>query len=631
VVWAIFTARIVEGIMPAQLTYPGVYVEEIPSGVHTITGVPTSIAAFVGRTARGPENKATTITSYADFERQFGGLDVNSPVSFAVRDFFLNGGSQAIIVRLTSSNAAKANLPIGTVNSQTVATLEAASPGSWGQSLRGQIGFDVSAIRAAKLDAEPWKMFSLTLQEAIPGGAVETYQNLSTEPDSPRRVDVVLKNQSALAVWKGWTNDTATALNPQLQAVYDKYADVADKEKALATAAAADRAKAQQDLDAARKALVPVSTDPASAAQEALAAAQGVLRKGSINPALLAVGSGLTVAALQSEVAAQGKALANATTPKAGTASDGDALTYPDYFPNGGLANKTGLYALEDADIFNLLCLPCTDDTTYLTLLADAVTYCEQRRAMLIVDPPTSGTWKDANAAKAGFTDTSVTAFPGIRSRNAALYFPRVEYPNPLKDMQVEEFPPCGVVAGLYAKTDTNRGVWKAPAGIENPLVAVQSLAVTLTDAENGLLNPLGINCLRSFPVAGRVAWGARTLRGADQLADDYKYVPVRRLALFIEESLYRGTQWAVFEPNDEPLWAQLRLNVGAFMHDLFRRGAFQGQTPQQAYLVKCDKETTTQTDINLGVVNVVVAFAPLKPAEFVVLKIQQLTGQIDT
>ena len=152
-----------------------------------------------------------------------------------------------------------------------------------------------------------------------------------------------------------------------------------------------------------------------------------------------------------------------------------------------------------------------------------------------------------------------------------------------------------------------------------------------MTDNENGLLNPLGVNCLRNFPIYGSVVWGSRTMRGADVAADEYKYVPVRRTALYIEESLYRGTKWVVFEPNDEPLWAQIRLNVGAFMHDLFRKGAFQGSTPQQAYFVKCDKETTTQNDINQGIVNIVVGFAPLKPAEFVIITLQQIAGQIDT
>ena len=159
----------------------------------------------------------------------------------------------------------------------------------------------------------------------------------------------------------------------------------------------------------------------------------------------------------------------------------------------------------------------------------------------------------------------------------------------------------------------------------------MQGSVYSLTDAENGVLNPLGLNCFRVFPVYGHVCWGARTLEGSDQQASEWKYIPVRRLALFLEESLYRGTKWVVFEPNDEPLWAQIRLNVGAFMHTLFRQGAFQGKTPQEAYFVKCDKETTTQEDIDRGIVNILVGFAPLKPAEFVVIKISQKAGQTRT
>jgi phage tail sheath protein FI len=186
-------------------------------------------------------------------------------------------------------------------------------------------------------------------------------------------------------------------------------------------------------------------------------------------------------------------------------------------------------------------------------------------------------------------------------------------------------------VAGIFARTDTQRGVWKAPAGLDATLAGVLDLSVRLDDPDNGELNPLGINCLRSLPAAGKVVWGARTREGDDRRTSEWKYIPVRRLALFLEESLYRGTQWVVFEPNDEPLWSQIRLNVGAFMHNLFRQGAFQGSSPRDAYLVKCDKETTTQNDIDLGIVNIVVGFAPLKPAEFVILKIQQLAGQIET
>jgi phage tail sheath protein FI len=278
------------------------------------------------------------------------------------------------------------------------------------------------------------------------------------------------------------------------------------------------------------------------------------------------------------------------------------------------------------------LCIPpaTRDGDVDASVYQAAAQYCFNRRAMLIVDPPIDWGRRAETAAanaRAGLGDLNLS---GTIARNAALYFPRVVQGDPLRDRQNDVFVPCGIIAGVMARTDVQRGVWKAPAGQDAALNGIQGLQVNLTDDENGLLNPLGINCLRSFPIIGRVVWGARTLRGADQLADEYKYVPVRRTALFIEESLYRGTQWVVFEPNDEPLWAQIRLNVGAFMQNLFRQGAFQGKTPREAYFVKCDKETTTQNDINLGIVNILVGFAPLKPAEFVIIKIQQIAGQIE-
>ena len=188
---------------------------------------------------------------------------------------------------------------------------------------------------------------------------------------------------------------------------------------------------------------------------------------------------------------------------------------------------------------------------------------------------------------------------------------------------------PSGSIAGLMARIDSNRGVWKAPAGTEATISGVRGLQHSMSDSENGLINPQAVNALRVFP-AGVVSWGARTMVGFNNSGnDDYKYVPVRRLALFMEESLYRGLQFAVFEPNDEPLWAQIRLAAGAFMNNLFRQGAFQGQKSSDAYFVKVDSETTTQNDINLGIVNVIVGFAPLKPAEFVIITIKQRAGEV--
>ena len=305
--------------------------------------------------------------------------------------------------------------------------------------------------------------------------------------------------------------------------------------------------------------------------------------------------------------------------------SDGQVITDAEISDSGLEGDKQGLWSLEKADLFNLLCIPPLTFTTDVgsTTRDAALKYCKDRRAFYILDSPSS--WYTVRDAEDGVDELN------LRDENVGVYFPRVKMVDPLRDNQLSTFVPSGVVAGIYARTDARRGVWKAPAGTEATMSGVRKLEVPLTDGENGRLNPLGVNCLRTFPVVGNLVWGARTLEGADQLASEWKYVPVRRTALFIEESLYRGLQWVVFEPNDEPLWAQIRLNVGSFMHTLFRQGAFQGSSPKEAYLVKCDKETTTQADIDRGVVNIIVGFAPLKPAEFVFIKIQQLAGQLQT
>jgi phage tail sheath protein FI len=293
----------------------------------------------------------------------------------------------------------------------------------------------------------------------------------------------------------------------------------------------------------------------------------------------------------------------------------------------GSLAAKTGFYALEDVDLVNILCIPRAADlgvTDMQTVYGQATTYIAGRRGFLLIDIPEDTASLEAMQTWLAQNDT-------LRNKNAAVYFPRTFAPDPVNDNRLRSIAASGTIAGLYARTDANRGVWKAPAGTEGRLQNVQGLAYLLTDPQNGALNPLGANCLRTFPVYGNLCWGARTLDGADQRASEWKYIPIVRLALFIEESLFRGTKWVVFEPNDEPLWAQIRLNVGVFMNGLFRQGAFQGQTPREAYFVKCDKETTTQADRNLGIVNIQVGFAPLKPAEFVVITIQQIAGELQT
>jgi phage tail sheath protein FI len=315
---------------------------------------------------------------------------------------------------------------------------------------------------------------------------------------------------------------------------------------------------------------------------------------------------------------------ANDQQYKLGSGDDGTAAIVGTTL-TGNLGAKTGLYALEDVDLVNILCIPRAADLSATEMRAvydEASTYITSRRGFLLVDIPLATASLDA-------MQTWLAQNDSLRSKNAAVYFPRTFVPDSQNGNRLKSIAASGTIAGLYARTDATRGVWKAPAGTDATLQNVQALAYTLTDLQNGALNPLGVNCLRTFPIYSHICWGARTLDGADQLASEWKYVPIVRLALFIEESLFRGTKWVVFEPNDEPLWAQIRLNVGVFLNGLFRLGAFQGGTPQEAYYVKCDRETTTQADRNLGIVNIEVGFAPLKPAEFVVITIQQIAGDL--
>jgi len=505
--------------MPSALSYPGVYIEEIPSGVRTITGVATSIAAFAGWAPVGPTGHAELVLSYTDFARKFGGIDSRSVLGYAVNQFFANGGQQAYIVRLVDGTAKAAKV---TLDGKLLVT--AGSEGLWANDF-------AIVIKKSTFDATRFRLTVANWKLDPAGVAVEVFDNLSMKTDDARFVTSVLADQSAYvtaAVQGGATDppaDTAAGNIP-------------------------DAAKLAGGLDGT--VLVP-------------------------NDA----------------------AFETALLPPSGSG---------------------GLYQLDRVNLFNLLCVPGETGTGTISTLQK---FCRDRRAFLIADSADGVTVDTLQSGPGGIT--------GADAINAAFYFPWVIAADPLQQNRPRAFPPCGFVAGIYARTDAARGVWKAPAGSEASITGALGVSTMLTNGENGVLNPLAINCIRNFPVYGTVVWGARTLQGNDERGSEWKYVPVRRTALFLEESLYRGTQWVVFEPNDEPLWAQIRLNIGAFMQNLFRQGAFQGKTPQDAYFVKCDKETTTQNDINLGIVNIVVGFAPLKPAEFVVIQLQQMAGQIPT
>lgn len=414
--------------MPNTPSYPGVYIEEIHSGVRAITGVRTSVALFIGRTTQGPMKKPMRLLNYPEFAGSFGTDTSLSELPDSVRLFFENGGTSCYVMRIAN----------------------------------GAIAADASI-----------------------------------QPDAG-----------------GGTSDLQT--------------------------------------------------------------------------------------------------------PAGNMAEDGEAPTLDDYADAYSVIDK-------EVDLFNLLILPKDVDhnaATTASLWEPASHFCQRRRGFLLMDAPAN--WKSVQAAISLTTGVNSLRV-GLVKENSAVFYPRLLIDdNGLR----KAVGASGAIAGLIARIDGTRGVWKAPAGTEADLRSVAGLEMLFSDRENGVLNPRGINTLRAF-ATGIVNWGARTMDGDDDFGSEWKYIPVRRLALFIEESLYRGTQWAVFEPNNEPLWAKIRLIVGVFMNNLFRQGAFQGSTQREAYFVKCDHETTTQNEINLGVVNILVGFAPLKPAEFVVIRLLQKAGQI--
>jgi uncharacterized protein len=507
-----------EDLVVPTLTYPGVYIQEIPSCIHSITGVSTSTVAFVGWASRGPTDRATLVVSWLDFAAQFGGLDPRSYLGYAVNQFFLNGGQQAIIVRLVSNGGggtaavpatvrvtglrfdssakpAPSEVTITTAGSGGLA-LAALNPGLWGDNYSVQI----------QPNAANYTRFDLSVIFTDPStqakSVVETFPNLSPDPGDPqsRYVVTVINAQSAIL--------TAAMESPALS-------------------------------------LTNVPSVPGPP-----------LPPPGIADATLAGGNDGTVL---DPASAPGPGQFEAVLNVAGSTS--------------------GVHLLDKVP-FNLLAVPGEADPP---TIAELQAYCVKKRAILIVDCEQSDTFAKLQAGPNSL-------MTGAHAINSAFYFPWV---NALDEVQnvTRPFPPSGFVAGIYAATDASRGLWTAPAGIEASLTGQSGLIVNLAELPLGLLNSKGINCLRQFAQYGDVVWGARTMRGNDQDASAWKYVPVRRLALYIEASLYEGTQWVAFEPNNVQLWARIRLSVSAFLQSLFLQGAFQGATPQQAYFVKCDAE----------------------------------------
>ncbi|MEQ9504522.1 MAG: phage tail sheath C-terminal domain-containing protein [Deltaproteobacteria bacterium] len=638
------------------VSYPGVYIEEVPGGARPIEVASTSTCAFIGLAERGPTH-ARRLTSWEAFEKEYGSFEAPGYLAEGVFQFFNNGGRQAYITRVHGTNAVAANIWIeNRVRTAPAAqagpgiTLTASSVGSWGNGLVVWLKdneddpgnrFDIAVYEQPDPEVVP----SPTLLEArLP---VEVIEGLSMEIGTADYFVTRIAAESDLLVAANDSGNTATTsgyvrggLNPLLPSTPSLKLQIdvdgdGFRELTLAAAAPANLATVAADIQQGVRAWTARRNSTAANAFTAFTAAinqEGrlVLTSGSnseasavrVRPASADDASGLLRLGPSADPNLRAIEFGGASPrkPRVGIYEVGDASANAvrgvDDYNVSELQYEAAFRTLDRITDVSLLAVPGVP-----SLFDAGVTYCENRPLRDIFFIGETHMLDDEAADAEAFRK-------GIRKPNTygALYFPWIESPDPTgRTDKLVPLPPSGFMAGLYARIDGTRGVWKAPAGTEASVSGAKGLHVDLTDVEQGSLNRISVNCIRRFDLAGIVSWGARTVH-ADP---EYKYVPVRRTAIMLRRSIYDGIQWAVFEPNDHRLWAALRLNIGAFMNGLFRAGAFQGEKANDAYFVKCGLGSTmTQGDIDRGQVIAHVGFAALKPAEFVIVKIQQKAGQ---
>jgi phage tail sheath protein FI len=639
------------------LTYPGVYIQEISGGVRPLEVASTSTAAFVGLTEMGPE-EATRVTSWTEFQRLYGSFFADSYLAHSVFQYFNNGGRQCYIVRVIRANAAAASVTMNNRASPPVAglTFAAKNKGAWGNSVFLQIEdgtldpsneFKVSVRRQQDPAVVPPNFKDIT--------PVEVFDNLSIDPAAPNYAVAVLGRDSTLIDMQVLTANTSAQngihrggfvptlplnakVNLQINVDNDGFQQVALTGAATTSTVLGDVAtaiaNAVHGLNRNKTSTNPLAFSSFTCTVETVSGQPRlILKSGTSNEtssvrvqaaptndatAQLRLGAGNGG---QSEDGRAVRRPANADVVQIGDAAPTAPVTVivPGSDGTGDVVEATFSAAfprLDNVTDFSLLAVPGEGTAA---MMSQGMDYCGNR--------PLQDVFYIGETGRLDVDVTDATDFRNsLTTANSygALYFPWVKAQDPTgRSREPILLPPSGYLAGLYARIDASRGVWKAPAGTEASLNGVVGLAAELSDVQQGNLNPMGVDVIRRFTGAGVVAFGARTISSNPE----WKYVPVRRTAIMLRVSIYYGIQWAVFEPNDEPLWSQLRLNIGSFMMTLFRQGAFQGSTPSQAFFVKCDGETTTQADIDAGVVNVLVGFAPLKPAEFVVVKISQKAG----
>ncbi len=668
---------------------PGVYTRELDSGVRTIVGASTSVALFVGPTASGIDGRPQRIASYSDFERLYGGLSATSNLSYSVLHFFSNGGSEAFVARVPPNGSVAAGMALRRANAnQGSIRLTSLSRGAGGGEIHVEVdsfgtGADVAAnpllfnlTLTHRLTRVTERFGSISTS---PAAAREAGAVIADPATGSRLVALAVLGANAAAPQPTGTilrlPDLAGAGNFATPVRLSLTVAVRDAAGAVQnglgftlnniTIFAAGTPRPTSKLELVTRTLTAINAairadDNARTRMNGLeiegqlfeAGAYLRLRVAMPGPGMLdrriadatitlAAPNPAPVAPELGWLAAFNDAgfpiIANPSRYRLGAAYAAAQAFDPVVGLDGDPSGQPSADAMRDAvlalDIpdpfFNILCLPdlarpAANDplapffANAMAIYGEAARICARKHAFLLVDPPPSAASVGAALA------WKQSGFP-FQSSHAAAWFPNIRVDDPLVAGSIRSHPPSGALAGVMARTDAEAGVWQAPAGTDAVITGAYGPALVLSDDDHGQLNPLGLNCIRQFPVFGTVAFGSRTVDGADAMASQWKYVPVRRTSSFILRSLQEGLRWAVHKPNGEELWSQLRINVTAFLHGLFRQGAFKGVSARDAYFVKCDASTTPQADIDLGIVNIVIGFAPLKPAEFVIISLRQI------
>lgn len=588
----------------AEYLSPGVYVEEFDSGAKPMEGVGTSTAGFIGAAERGPvEGLPQLVTNFADFKRTYGGyLSANEYgdyryLAYGVEHFFINGGARAFIARVAPEDAACATGVLPSSDGPAL-TLKARNPGMWGNNL--------------KVVISPCSKAKTQVFEVLETGAGKSCSVKSSAGFYPG--DVVAFSDGSQTIY----NRILRSQDNIIWFERDFGVDVTDRQllpqKVITTCEFSMEVRYEDIVESYDNLSFNIET--ANFVEKKLAKSELItVELEEAQPGSPADGEGEEKAEESGEIMSPFSCLAAGSPAvvsvdfSGGSNGNALAMTAADFIGvDNGAGKRTGIQAFVDNDVVSIIAVPgVTDPNVQLSLVA----HCENLASRFaVLDIPREARKVQDIISHRDIFDTTY----------AALYHPWLTVFDPLDKRNIS-IPPSGSMMGIYARSDNTRGVHKAPA---NEVVrACVGLDVQFNKGEQDILNPRGVNLIRAFPGQGIRVWGARTASSDGS----WKYINVRRLFIFIEESIKANTNWAVFEPNDEVLWVRVQRTIEVFLTNLWRGGSLAGTSPEEAFFVNIGRSTMSQDDIDNGRLICIIGVAPVKPAEFVIFRITQKTG----